>query len=95
MSERRGSIRFKSLKAGRIILNNGQSTLDCTVRNLSDRGAKLSFAHVPATVPQSFSIRFADGGKKLCSIRWRRSLDLGVMFEDGTEPELEMGQTPV
>jgi hypothetical protein len=39
--ERRKLHRSRTLKGGRIVTNDGHSTFDCTVRNLSDEGAKL------------------------------------------------------
>ena len=40
-SDQRIAPRLKALLAARISFNNGQSALDCLIRNLSDTGAKL------------------------------------------------------
>ena len=40
--EKRKSSRARSLLAGRIIFNNRTSVIDCTVRDISDTGAKTS-----------------------------------------------------
>ena len=43
MDERRKHPRARSLLAGRIAFNDRQSSLDCTVRNHSERGALIAF----------------------------------------------------
>lgn len=42
-SERRRSVRNRTLIGGKVIFNQRQSTLDCTIRNLSEDGALLVF----------------------------------------------------
>lgn len=39
--EKRAAPRRRVLKGARLVFNNGQSTIDCTVRNVSDTGALL------------------------------------------------------
>ncbi|GAA4186039.1 hypothetical protein GCM10023069_69420 [Shinella granuli] len=39
--ERRGSVRRKTLKAGKIVFNGRSSAFDCTIRNMSETGAKV------------------------------------------------------
>ena len=54
-TEHRSAQRRMTLKGGRIAFNNGRSTFDCTVKNLSRQGAKLV---VGATLglPDSFDL---------------------------------------
>jgi len=40
-NENRTALRRTTLKGARIVFNAGRSTIDCTVRNLSSKGAKL------------------------------------------------------
>jgi hypothetical protein len=42
MTERRTMSRHRTFKAGKIVLNEGQSVVDCTVRNVSETGATRS-----------------------------------------------------
>jgi hypothetical protein len=44
MQERRSSKRWGAYLKARIVFNNRSSVLDCTVRDLSDTGAGISFA---------------------------------------------------
>ncbi len=53
--EKRKSRRARSLLAGRIIFNNRKSVIDCSVRDISDTGAKLAFAH-PVLLPPEFEL---------------------------------------
>ncbi|NHT76424.1 PilZ domain-containing protein [Rhizobiaceae bacterium CRRU44] len=80
MEEHRHRPRMRTFKSGRLVFNEGSSTLDCVVRNISDGGAKLSFNQV-AAIPDVFQISLSDGAKKTCRIVWRKSLDVGVSFE--------------
>src|SRR3954468_17979613 len=67
--------------AATIVYNNGQCTLDCVIRNISETGAKLS---VPAsvalqdrfdlTVPQRSATYRAH-------IAWQRRGEIGVLFD--------------
>jgi hypothetical protein len=40
-SERRTAQRHRTLKAGKIVLHQGSSVIDCTVRNVSASGAAI------------------------------------------------------
>lgn len=79
MEEKRKSPRVRTFKGGRLVFNDGRSTLDCVVRNISEGGAKLSFNQV-AAIPDVFDITI-DGTSRPCRIVWRKSLDVGVSFE--------------
>lgn len=68
-------------KAGQITFNAGQSTIDCTVRGLSDAGAML---HVSSTadVPDEFKLQIsADDIYRLCKIVAKTEKNLEVEFE--------------
>jgi hypothetical protein len=43
--EQRRSSRNRTLLQGRVVFNNRFSLLDCTVRDLSETGAQIAFAH--------------------------------------------------
>lgn len=80
MEENRRKPRMRTFKSGLLVFNEGRSTLDCVVRNISEGGAKLSFNQV-ADIPNVFHISLSDGAKKTCRIVWRKSLDVGVSFD--------------
>jgi hypothetical protein len=78
--ERRGSIRYRTLKGGKIAMNEGFSTIDCTVRNLSPTGALLRVASVVG-IPDAFQLVMSDGQKFDCVVQRRTATDIGVSFQ--------------
>lgn len=77
--ERRRHHRNRTLKGGRIVTNDGHSTFDCTVRNLSEEGAKLIVASIIG-LPQRFRLSLLDGRNFECEIIWHTETELGVRF---------------
>jgi hypothetical protein len=55
MIERRKNPRLRTFFGGVIAFNRRSSTMDCLVRNFSDRGAKVTFTDT-ATVPDEFDL---------------------------------------
>jgi len=78
-AENRKYPRRRVLKSGVVIFNNRHSTMDCTVRNLSEGGALLVFAR-PPTLPDRFSLRFEDGSEFPCRKAWQSAMSIGVAF---------------
>lgn len=77
--DRRKSHRNRTLKGGRIVTNDGHSTFDCTVRNLSDEGAKLVVASIIG-LPHRFDLNLLDGRNFSCETIWHTETELGVRF---------------
>jgi len=75
----RAAQRHRTLKGGRIVVNDGFSTFDCTVRNLSDTGAKLVISSSLA-IPQRFELAMQDGRRFTCEVAWRSETEIGVRF---------------
>lgn len=68
------------LKAGRIEFNGGTSTVDCTVRGLSDAGATIAVSH-PIGIPRVFTLAIlADGFRRPCRILESGDRRLEVVF---------------
>ena len=69
------------LKAGHITFNSGRSTIDCTVRGLSDLGASLAVSS-SADVPDRFKLRIpADDFYRLCKVAGKTDTVIEVEFE--------------
>jgi diguanylate cyclase (GGDEF)-like protein len=67
-------------KAGRISFNAGHSTIDCTVRGLSDTAASLDVAST-AGIPQRFKLQIgADNVSRLCTVTSARDKNVQVQF---------------
>jgi len=78
-TENRAAVRHKTLKGGRIIFNAGRSTIDCTVRNLSSKGARLGVASVVG-IPNTFDLSVHGDGVQACRVVWRSLKELGAEF---------------
>jgi hypothetical protein len=77
--EQRAAHRMRTLKGGRIVINDGFSTFQCTIRNLSDTGARLKVASIIG-IPESFELAMDDGRRFACKVAWRKAEELGVTF---------------
>jgi hypothetical protein len=79
---RRRAARVRALKNGTIVFNNGYSTYDCVIRNLSATGAMLVLSGGFA-VPDTFELRMdAPQPPHRCAVRWRGADRMGVSFDD-------------
>ena len=77
--DHRSAPRQRVLKGGRIVINDGFSTFQCTVRNLSATGARLKVAGIIG-IPDSFDLVMDDGRKFACSVAWKTEFEIGVHF---------------
>jgi PilZ domain len=87
IAELRAKPRLKSLIAATIVYNNGQCTLDCVIRNISETGAKLS---VPASValPDRFDLTVPQRSATYrAHIAWQRPGEIGVLASDRSRHE--------
>ena len=76
---RRSSPRTKALKGAQIICGNNDSSVKCTVRNISRTGAKLE-AH-GLVIKSTFELVFdLDQSRRLCRVVWRNERMIGVKF---------------
>ncbi len=87
MSELRRETRLRTFLKGRIIFNNGNSSMDCLIRDLSASGARLMLSQT-ATLPASFDLIIpAKGLTHKATLRWRKDDSIGVTFaEDAARP---------
>jgi hypothetical protein len=102
VEQRRASPRLRTLLEGHIVYNNRLSRMECTVRDLSEKGARLIFAQ-PVKVPAEFELQIPR--KKLvrrAQIIWYDGQNHGVMFLDdevvtaqGSSPRSQDGIRPL
>jgi hypothetical protein len=76
---KRAAQRHRTLKGARIVVNDGFSTFQCMVRNLSETGAQLRVASVIG-IPDTFQLVLDDKRSFNCTVAWRRETELGVSF---------------
>lgn len=80
MSEKRTVPRHRVLKRGTLAFNGG-GVLDCTVRNISETGARIDIAN-PVGVPKVFTLVIeADHFKRRCHAVWCSERQIGVAFD--------------
>jgi hypothetical protein len=77
MSENRVAPRAHAKQPGRVII--GRTEVECTIRDVSATGARLSFRH-PLFLPRMFRLRF-DGRDHLVTVVWQGGLFAGVRFQ--------------
>lgn len=80
IEEMKPEVRRRVLKAGRITFNAGRSTIDCTVRALSDAGAALDVISA-AGIPDDFKLQIeSDDLYRRCRITGKAERRLEVAF---------------
>src|SRR5581483_5245966 len=82
MEERRREQRFRALRCGKIVYDNGRSAIDCLIRNVSDGGACLQ-VNATAGLPIAFELAI-DGEEKgrTCDVIWMSESRVGIEFRD-------------
>ncbi|WP_173947978.1 PilZ domain-containing protein [Microvirga terrae] len=83
--DRRNSTRRRSLLNGRIVFNNRCSVIECTVRDISETGAKISLAH-PTSIPMEFELDIPSKGPPVrAHVMWSNGKECGVLFGSRAE----------
>ncbi|GJE14931.1 MULTISPECIES: PilZ domain-containing protein [Methylobacterium] len=82
MSEHRREARQRVFLKGRIVFNNGSSSFDCLVRDMSATGARLVMSDA-TTLPEAFDLYIPQKDRTFrATLRWRREDGIGVTFAD-------------
>ena len=80
MIEKRATPRHRVLKRGMLAFSGGGG-LDCTVRNISESGARLDIAN-PLGIPDTFMLVIeTDQFMRRCRAVWSSEQRLGVAFD--------------
>jgi hypothetical protein len=66
-------------KQSALALVSGRAAVECTIRDMSSTGARLSFRH-PIFLPRTFRLRF-DTHDQLVTVVWQGALFAGVRFQ--------------
>jgi hypothetical protein len=83
MTERRKVRRRRSYLGGRIVFNNGMSTIDCLIRDISPEGARL-VVHDAYAIPDRFELLITVRGERFKAMKvWRDPGDAGIRFVHG------------
>ncbi len=78
----RRSQRQRTLRSGRIAFNNGNSTANCQIRDVSDQGCRVAL-ETSLGIPDRFALHFLNGNvKRECEVKWRKAGEMGLAFTD-------------
>ena len=78
--EGRKADRVRTFLRARIVFNNQNSTIDCTIKNISASGAKIEISN-STTIPGEFNLEIPARGQLLrARIMWRDADAIGVQF---------------
>jgi hypothetical protein len=82
MVEARKADRVRAFLRARIVFNNMNSTIDCTIKNISATGAKIELGNT-ITIPTEFDLDVPARGRVYrARLMWRDSDAVGVAFEE-------------
>jgi len=79
MSERRKQERQPSKDSAQIVFDEPDSTMDCTIRDISDDGACVEVSNT-RLIPSLFTLVLASGARRFCQVAWRTRNRVGVKF---------------
>ena len=83
----RRSERMRVFMAARILFNQGMMKVDCTIRNISDGGAKLEVSDA-VTLPEFFDLHIPQKNvTRKARLAWRHGDFCGVAYTDAAPPE--------
>jgi diguanylate cyclase (GGDEF)-like protein len=81
MAEQNVSLSGPSLLAGKVISNFGQSSIDCVVCRMSDRGATAT-TESPLSIPSHFHLLIpGEGPPRPCKLVWQSDKEFGLEFD--------------
>ena len=84
--DKRSARRMRVLKDGKIVTMNNLSVIDCTVRDLSDTGARLRCQDQRA-VPDEFRLLFPhERSIRPAKVVWRTHDQVGITFTGPAKP---------
>jgi PilZ domain len=79
MDDRRSVRRTHVRKKAKVLVN--RSSIPCTVVDLTNRGACISFANA-REIPDRFELTFGSGqARRACRVTWRANNLVGVAFD--------------
>ena len=80
-AEKRRLGRHRILKGGLVAVAGHHTAIPCTVRDLTEAGARLKLQDAAALLPEPFELIIEiDGFEAECRVMWRKGGDLGVSF---------------
>ena len=82
MVEARRAERVRSFLKARIVFNNHNTTIECTIKNISTSGAKIEIGNA-MSIPETFDLEIPQKGRShRARLSWRNATAIGVEFID-------------
>lgn len=81
-AEKRRTPRRRALKGGQISFRERSAAIDCTIRDVSETGARL-IVESPIGVPENFDLVQVGATARFCRVVWRKATQIGIEFLDG------------
>ena len=92
MIERRALIRHKTFIKGRIYFNNRLSSMDCIVRDVTEKGARLQVSE-SVVLPDTFELYLPNKDEHFrAQAQWRKGDQLGVSWTPEFCLQAEIGE---
>jgi hypothetical protein len=91
-ADRRPGRRKRVLLGGRVAMHDGAQVFDCSIRNLSDGGARITVPNTQPLPSHVYLINLRDRLVYECVVVWKRGGEAGVSFLK-TLPVGELGET--
>lgn len=88
-TERRAEARRRTLKSGRLFSDDFRTELECAIRDLSSRGARLKLEGNLLLPPSCFLYFETDRTIAPVRVVWRIETDVGVQFDAPPAPASE------
>lgn len=79
-------LRPRVLNGGKLVINNGQSVVDCVVRDMNEKGAKVRLTD-PTVLPDCVELLIVKNQMLYpADVRWNRKGEVGLMFSAPGKP---------
>ena len=92
MAEARRAERVRSFLRARIVFNNSNTTIECTIKNISAGGAKIELGNA-MSIPETFDLEIPQKGRMhRARLSWRNDTAIGVEFVDDEPARFERGE---
>ncbi len=86
--ERRGEIRYRAMRSGKLSFDGGNVAMECVVRNLSANGARIAMSDT-TVVPSRFDLVISgDDRVRDAHVRWRAPTVIGVVLDPPNVDEM-------
>jgi hypothetical protein len=78
--ERRPDRRRRSLLGGRVAFDDGKKVFDCTIRDVSSGGARITIPESETIPPRFHLINMRDRVVHECAVAWLKGGEAGLTF---------------